>query len=379
MRQISVEGFRELLAPQEPPCISLYQPTHRHHPDNQQDPIRFRNLVKEVEASLRSKHPTREVRPLLEPFHALAENTPFWNHTLDGLAVLGGGGGFRVFELPRSVPELAVVADSFHTKPLVRFLQSADRYQVLSISRHEAKLHQGNRDALDEVDLADGVPRTITDALGDEVTQAHRSVTSKGGSGATHYGFGSRKDEVGIDAERFFRAVDRAVLDHHSRPSRLPLLLATLPEHIDLFRSVSHNPFLMRESIGLGTDSLSTERLREEAWRKVQPHYLERLAKLVDEFQEANSKQLGSADLTDIAQAATAGRVGVLLVEADREIPGKLDAETGRIEFKELDNPKVDDLIDDLAELVLLKGGDVVVVPADRMPTRSGAAATYRF
>ena len=31
-----------------PPCISLYQPTHRRHPDNQQDPIRFRNLVTEV-------------------------------------------------------------------------------------------------------------------------------------------------------------------------------------------------------------------------------------------------------------------------------------------------------------------------------------------
>ena len=34
----------------EPPCLSLYQPTHRHHPDNQQDPIRFRNLLKAARA-----------------------------------------------------------------------------------------------------------------------------------------------------------------------------------------------------------------------------------------------------------------------------------------------------------------------------------------
>ncbi len=33
----------------EPPCLSLYQPTHRTHPDKQQDPIRFRNLLKELE------------------------------------------------------------------------------------------------------------------------------------------------------------------------------------------------------------------------------------------------------------------------------------------------------------------------------------------
>ena len=30
-------------------CLSLYQPTHRRHPDNQQDPIRFRHLVKALE------------------------------------------------------------------------------------------------------------------------------------------------------------------------------------------------------------------------------------------------------------------------------------------------------------------------------------------
>ena len=43
-----------LLAEHEAPCLSLYQPTHRHHPDNTQDPIRFRNLVKQLAESLRA-------------------------------------------------------------------------------------------------------------------------------------------------------------------------------------------------------------------------------------------------------------------------------------------------------------------------------------
>lgn len=29
-----------LLAEREAPCLSLYQPTHRQHPDNAQDPVR---------------------------------------------------------------------------------------------------------------------------------------------------------------------------------------------------------------------------------------------------------------------------------------------------------------------------------------------------
>ena len=77
-----------VLTTHEPPCLSLYQPTHRRYPDNQQDPIRFRNLVKSMEQSLRRKFTTREVKPLLEPFHDLGDDHEFWNHTLDGLSVL---------------------------------------------------------------------------------------------------------------------------------------------------------------------------------------------------------------------------------------------------------------------------------------------------
>jgi Bacterial archaeo-eukaryotic release factor family 3 len=371
-----------LLKAHEPPCLSLYQPTHRHYPDNRQDPIRFRNLVKAMEESLRQKYPTREVQPLLAPFQALAGDHDFWNHTLDGLAVLGAPGMFRVYRLQRPVAELVVVADSFHTKPLMRILQSADRYQVLGLSRGEIKLFEGNRDALDEVELARGVPRTITEALGEELTEPHLTVASYGkgaGGPAMHHGHGSKKDEVDIDTERFFRAIDRAVLEHHSRPSGLPLILAALPEYHTLFRQVSHNPFLMAEGIDIHPDALPIDALRARAWRAVEPRYLARLAGLVETFGQARSTGLGADELAQIAEAAVSGRVSTLLIEADRQVPGRMDAATGRIEFDDLAHPGVDDLLDDLGELVLKMGGEVVVVPAERMPTPTGIAAIYRF
>ena len=90
----------------------------------------------------------------------------------------------RVFRLQRTVAELAIVADSFHTKPLRRFLQPVGRYQVLGLSLHKIQLFEGNRDVLDEIDPAPGVPRTITEVLGDELTESHRTVASYGGVGA---------------------------------------------------------------------------------------------------------------------------------------------------------------------------------------------------
>jgi L-idonate 5-dehydrogenase len=49
------------------------------------------------------------------------------------------------------------------------------------------------------------------------------------------------------------------------------------------------------------------------------------------------------------------------------------------IELDDLQDPEVDDLLDDLGEHVLRTGGDVVVVPAARMPTGTGVAATFRY
>ena len=69
------------------------------------------------------------------------------------------------------------------------------------------------------IDPAPGVPRTISEALGDELTESHLTVASYGGVGGEstpmHHGHGGKKDEGQIDAERFFRAIDRAVLKHH--------------------------------------------------------------------------------------------------------------------------------------------------------------------
>ena len=90
------------------------------------------------------------MQALLTRFRELADDAGFWNQTLDGLAVLGAADVFRVYRLQRPVPELAIAADSFHVKPLLRILQSATvtRSCVSAVSR--SKLFEGTRDALAE-------------------------------------------------------------------------------------------------------------------------------------------------------------------------------------------------------------------------------------
>jgi hypothetical protein len=233
------------------------------------------------------------------------------------------------------------------------------------------------------------MPTTLTAALGDQLTESHQNVGVYGrragtghlahGGPASFPGLGGRKDEVDKDAERFFQVIDREVLDRFSRPSGLPLILVALAENQAEFRRVSRNPFLQPEGVAKHPASLTPEQLRAEVWRVVEPKYLARLDRLTEDHRAAAAQGRAASGLDDVGQAAAAMRIGVLMVEAGRVVPGRFNPETGEVHPGRLEDPGVGDVIDDLAETVLRTGGEVVVAPAARMPTDTGMAATFRF
>jgi hypothetical protein len=87
---------------------------------------------------------------------------------------------------------------------------------------------------------------------------------------------------------------------------------------------------------------------------------------------------LGDDDLAQVAKAVVSGRVARLLIEARREIPGRIDASNGDNELDNFGHPEVDDVLDDLGALALKKGAEVVAVPNEQIPTKTGVAAIYR-
>lgn len=378
---LTTESLVELTAVHQAPCLSLYQPTYWHRAENQQDLISFRNLVKTMETSLRQKYPTAETNHFLQRFEALEHDRAFWNNSQGGLAVFGGAGLFRVFQVSGIVPELAVVANSFHTKPLRRVLQSGGRYHILGLSLGKIQLYEGDRNGLFKLEPIEGIPTTIKEALGDELTDSHQTVSSHGGVDGTptHHTQGGKKDETDKDTERFFRIIDREVLNHYSRPSGLPLLLAALPEHHHLFHKISKNPFLMPEGLLFNPEGLTIAELQQRAWKIQEAQHQTWLTTHVTGFMEAKALGLGSDNLAEVAKAAVHGRIAMLLLESNREIFGRLNSTTGDFELADPLDPQVDDLLDDLGERVEKMGGKVLLIPTEQMPGKTGLAATYRY
>ena len=381
MYEIVKEFPNDIIFENSEPCISLYQSTHRYSPENKQDPIVFKNLIREIENSLKQKYQKNDLNSAMKPFYQIEEEKDFWNNTLDGLAIFANPNKCIVYKLYRPVQELVVVADSFHIKPLIRIFQSVDKYHLLGLSSNDFTLYEGNRYGFEEIEMDPETHRTIEEVLGKQHNDSFLTHGSYGDAGgpAMYHGHGGKKDEIEKDIEKFFRYVDRFVLENYSKPSKLPLILVSLKEHHNIFKRISHNSYLMEVGIKGSYESFGMELLTEKAWEIIEPIHLEKTQNLVNSFENAKANSSSSDDLAQITSAAFDNRVETILIEADKIIPGKIDYNTGKIELGDIEDPDFDDVLDDLAELVLKKRGEVVVLPKERMPSDKGVAAIYRY
>ena len=136
---------------------------------------------------------------------------------------------------------------------------------------------------------------------------------------------------------------------------------------------------LLEESIDISYDSLEMEQLKKKVLEIIEPIIWEKTRKLIEYYKNATDKSLGSSELSQVVKASFESRVKTVMFEEDRIIPGKIDKNTGEISLGDINNPDCDDILDDLAELVLKNRGDIVVLPKDKMPSLTGVAAIYRY
>src|SRR5690606_42049013 len=112
--------------------------------------------------------------------------------------------------------------------------------------------------------------------------------------------------------------------------------------------------------------------LRERALKIMQPHYAKRLNELIGQYRQATAKELSADQIDEIVKDAFDGKVGALLLEEDRIIPGRIiDRDT--VIYPASDTEMlVDDVLDDLAELVMRYGGEGWVGSKERLSSGTG-------
>lgn len=363
----------DMIVDNDGPLVSLYQPTSRAFPDNKQDPIVFKNLLHEIESSLEKLLNFKKVDSIMKPLYELRADKAFWNHTSAGMAVFASVNRCIVYKLDSPVVELAVVANSFHIKPLLKAQQSTENYLLLGLSRENFSLYKGNRYGFEEIQIDPDAPRTLKDVLGSQFTDLNLTHGSYAGAGgqAMYHGHGDVQQEIDKDTEKYLRYVDAFVLDNYSKELKLPLILASLKEYHSEFRRVSNNPYLIEGGIDQSFDSLNLNEIQKKSQKIIETINTEKINEIFE--------SLDSSDLGEVAKAAFESRVDTLLISEDKIVPGKIDTKTGEILYGDISSPDYDDVLDDLAELVLSNGGSVLVLSEDKMPSDASVAAIYRY
>jgi hypothetical protein len=377
MHPLTVDELRRLMAQQAPPCISIYLPTRRG--GSHEDKKRYEGLVRRARELVHSNLSTSAVSELIDPLNELA-SLPLSADALEGLAVFRSTDTLLYYRLPASVPELTLVAESFHIRPLLAFLQTNRNYYLLNLSQNHVAFFKGNASGLAPVDLR-GLPNSLTDALGIEARE--RSVSyhfgARGGQNPIYGGISKSDTSRDEDLARFYRAIDRALWEV-LRDEKVPLVLAAAERSNAMYRTISRYSHLAAEGLVGNFARTSATELHERAWPIVQQEVAARELDVLDRYQSLVSRARALDEVRAIAKFAVQGRVRELLLAKDSYQWGTLDKSTGAVAFHgEPEAAHDDDVLDDIAESVLLRGGEVYSLAKDHMPSKSSVAATLRW
>ncbi|HEY8485092.1 MAG TPA: hypothetical protein VIL13_10805 [Longimicrobiales bacterium] len=355
--------LRRLMQVRDYPAVSILCPTHRSHPDNRQDPIQLKALVREAVDRLRSEFEPREIQPIVDRLESLAASVDF-DQNLDGLALYVSRDVEEVVRMPFRPEPRVIVDETFATRDLVHALNRAVRYRVLVIGPRPTRLFEGVHEELQEV-TRNGFP----------------VVASLEPARSSDAWWGVKPDAI-LDEirRRFLREVDRLLAPIHEADP-LPLVVVGVEHWITLFREVTR---LGREVIATVPGSFATASSAELA-RKVAPLVQDwrrsERTRMLEALDRAVSANRYASGIDQVWRAAKEGRGETLLLEEGYRLPARLGPDG--LTLERVEDPTapdvVDDIVDELIETVLSSGGRVLFYPPGALEAHQRVALILRY
>jgi hypothetical protein len=385
MEYLTIDQLKSLAQETASPSISIFLPTHRAGQDTQQDPIRFKNLLRDAEQQLLSTGMgPREVNELLKPAKALLIDPSFWMHQHEGLAVFMNSEDFHSYRLPFKVEEQLIIARSYYIKPVLPLFTNNGHYYILAISQNEVRLFEGTRHSVGQIDLPEGTPESLEEALNWDDPQKSlqfQTGTAQGGRrDSMFHGQGPGDEEQKVWIEQYLNLVDSGLKEIFSQ-QQAPLVLAGVDYLQPIYRKVSEYANIMPEGITGSPEQMRPEELQEQAWSIVEVHFRQEMQKALGQYQQLAATEKAKDDIEEIVSASFNGRVDKLILSVDAQVWGSFNPDTGKVvvDAAGQSNPDNFALVDYAAMKTLQNGGTVFALSQDEMPSDSPIAAVFRY
>jgi hypothetical protein len=361
------QDLLDLQAHRSHPSLSLLLPTHRTAPDNRRDPILLKNLVTEATNRLEAEVGKRDAAPLLRALEAQIAGIDL-QHALDGLAIFVSAEHAGAHLLPVPLAPRVVIDETFATRDLVFAMNRSPRYWVLALSEQPTRLYEGARETLLEV-RGGGFPMTHGGPGGGTAlpTMINRS---------------RYEDE---HHQQFFRRVDGA-LAAYTKADPLPVCVVGVERWLSHFQSVTAQGGIVATMTG-NHDQTPPHELGQLVWPVVAEALSAKRDRALTTLATAVGAQRTASGLGEVWRRAQEGRGELLLVEENYHQAARLDATNGQLHLTDgaaSDGPRDDgadiaDAVDEVIEIVLAKGGDVVFVDDGALAPHQRVALTLRY
>lgn len=382
MAVVSTPEIRRLLD-HTGPCASVFLPTHRTGQASRQDPIRLKNLVNETEERLVEHGVNRsKVQAMLTPVRRALEDSAFWQHQSDGLAIYIAQDYVDMYRVPLELEERLCVGERFHVKPLLPLLHDDGRFYVIGVSPKGIRFFRGTRTGIDEL-WVEGFPEGLPGSRAEDYEpQGHlysHSTRTAGRTAATEQMFPGhgeiRREEPLL---RFLRETDRAATDV-LRGEKAPLVFAGVEELFPLYREVNSYDYLAGEFIHGNPEITQPGEFHKQGWKIAEAIFRQRLSVAAENFHTALSRGRATDDLCSVLRAAWEGRVGTLFLARDAHQWGTFDPVSGTLIPHTEPQDGCDDLLDFAAMETIRHDGEVFAVPQAEIPGGGTASAILRY
>jgi hypothetical protein len=386
MNTLTIDELKNLVEAKIGPFVTIALPTQRAGAETRQNAIRFKKLLRDAEDRLGATgmRPA-EAQQLLEPARKLLEDTPFWQHQEEGLAVLISPNLFRYYKMPGKPDELVAVGERFHIKPILHMLTGDRRFYILALSQNKVRLLEANTNGAHEIELKD-VPQNLDEAVNIDPQARQiqfRTLTNRrpGKGDAVFYGLGSSADLSKERVVRYFQLVDAGVSKYLKTRlgDRALLVFAGVDYLFPIYKEVNTHAQLMETPIAGNPEELGAEELHKRALGIVQPVFEKARLEAAEYYRQIANTQRASHKIGQVAPAAFQGRVEVLFIQKDLQVWGAYAPEVDAVHEYDSSQPGSMDMLDFAAAHTLLHGGTVYALDRQMMPNGSSVAAILRY
>lgn len=387
MSILTKKKFEQLINREEELCVSMYLPTYRMGADIRQNPIRFKQRIREAEDRLFDKGLSKsEVRSILEPASNLVDETIFWQNRTEGLAIFLTNGEISYYHLPFEAKEQTIISNKFYTSPLLPLFTSDGQFYILALSKNDIRFFKASKQMVRQIELKDS-PSNIDEMRVDIDPRTKLQIITSSPQGNTELSYNKvtqgQANENDYDKNllsKYFRAIDES-LNKTIKGEDLPLVLAGVEYLIPIYKDISKYSNIVDEFIKGNPEILSGDDLQKMSWEIMEPKFLkiQELAEAKYEQYSGQKNKLFSNSFKKIIPEAYRGQIETLFIASGMEQWGKYNPDTNKVELYEEEKNGTEDLVGYAANLTISRGGTVFAVDLDKVPGNGPVAAVLRY